>query len=148
MLGELEIGTLQNPVAAGVTATVEGRGIRVGGPRLLEEINAPEVGAAAVACDLAAVLAERDILRFGTELVKRNPEVGAIVLECTNMIPYARALSDVDGVLAVSTPSATILPGRPAAPPSGAAGVSQDSADAVFFTVATAEAVFAPLTTV
>lgn len=38
--------------------------------------------------------AERDILRFGSELVKRHPEVGAIVLECTNMIPYSRALSE------------------------------------------------------
>jgi len=49
-----------------------------------------------VTMDVAA--AERDILRFGSELVKRNPQVGAIVLECTNMIPYARALSEHVGL--------------------------------------------------
>ncbi len=38
--------------------------------------------------------AERDILEAGMELVRQHPDVGAIVLECTNMIPYARALRD------------------------------------------------------
>ncbi len=42
--------------------------------------------------------AERDIIRFGSELVKRHPEVGAIVMECTNMIPYSRALSEHLGI--------------------------------------------------
>ena len=41
--------------------------------------------------DVAA--AERDILDAGAALVAAHPEVGAIVLECTNMAPYARALS-------------------------------------------------------
>lgn len=40
--------------------------------------------------DMAA--AERDILNAGEELVGRHPEVGAVLLECTNMCPYARAL--------------------------------------------------------
>jgi Asp/Glu/hydantoin racemase len=41
--------------------------------------------------DVAA--AERDILDAGAALVAAHPEVGAIVLECTNMAPYARAVS-------------------------------------------------------
>jgi Asp/Glu/hydantoin racemase len=43
---------------------------------------------------LDAALAERDILDAGETLIKAHPEIGAIVLECTNMTPYARALSD------------------------------------------------------
>jgi Asp/Glu/hydantoin racemase len=43
---------------------------------------------------LDAAAAERDLLAAGEALVKRHPEVGAVVLECTNMIPYARALGD------------------------------------------------------
>jgi len=39
-------------------------------------------------------LAERDILAAGDELVARHPEVGAVLLECTNMAPYALALSE------------------------------------------------------
>ena len=42
---------------------------------------------------LVAAAAERDMLNAGAMLVARHPEIGAIVLECTNMIPYARALS-------------------------------------------------------
>jgi hypothetical protein len=42
--------------------------------------------------DVAA--AERDILAAGDALVAAHPDVGAIVLECTNMVPYARALSE------------------------------------------------------
>ena len=38
--------------------------------------------------------AERDILEAGDELVRGHPEVGAVLLECTNMVPYARALSE------------------------------------------------------
>ena len=37
-------------------------------------------------------LAEQDILAAGRALVERNPDVGAVVLECTNMPPYATAL--------------------------------------------------------
>jgi aspartate/glutamate racemase len=36
--------------------------------------------------------AERDVLRAGERLVAAHPDVGAIVLECTNMCPYAAAL--------------------------------------------------------
>jgi Asp/Glu/hydantoin racemase len=42
--------------------------------------------------DLAA--AERDILDAGDQLIVRHPEVGAVLLECTNMCPYARALRE------------------------------------------------------
>jgi len=35
----------------------------------------------------------RDVLDAGEKLVAKAPEVGAIVLECTNMAPYARALA-------------------------------------------------------
>ena len=41
--------------------------------------------------DVAA--AERDILAAGDELVARHDDIGAVLLECTNMVPYARALS-------------------------------------------------------
>jgi Asp/Glu/hydantoin racemase len=37
--------------------------------------------------------AERDILDAGEALVTRHPEIGALLLECTNMSPYARALA-------------------------------------------------------
>jgi aspartate/glutamate racemase len=41
--------------------------------------------------DVAA--AERDILAAGDQLRAQHDGIGAIVLECTNMVPYARALS-------------------------------------------------------
>ena len=41
--------------------------------------------------DVAA--AERDILDAGDLLVSRHENIGAVLLECTNMVPYARALS-------------------------------------------------------
>jgi hypothetical protein len=41
--------------------------------------------------DVAA--AERDILCAGEALVATHRDIGAIVLECTNMVPYARSLS-------------------------------------------------------
>lgn len=44
--------------------------------------------------DLDVALAEQDILDAGRRLLARNPEIGAIVLECTNMPPYAAALRD------------------------------------------------------
>jgi len=42
--------------------------------------------------DMDVALAERDVVDAGKALVVRHPEVGAIVLECTNMPPYAAAL--------------------------------------------------------
>lgn len=44
--------------------------------------------------DLDIAAAEQDILDAGRDLVARHPEVGAIVLECTNMPPYAAALRE------------------------------------------------------
>jgi Asp/Glu/hydantoin racemase len=43
-------------------------------------------------------LAQQDILDAGRELMERHPEVGAIVLECTNMPPYAAALQEATGL--------------------------------------------------
>jgi hypothetical protein len=43
---------------------------------------------------LDAALAERDITEAGEALLARHPDTGAVLLECTNMVPYARALSD------------------------------------------------------
>jgi Asp/Glu/hydantoin racemase len=40
--------------------------------------------------DVAA--AEQDILEAGDALLKKHPDIGAVLLECTNMPPYARAL--------------------------------------------------------
>ncbi len=42
--------------------------------------------------DLDVDAAERDLVAAGQTLVARHPEVGAVVLECTNMPPYAAAL--------------------------------------------------------
>ena len=38
--------------------------------------------------------AEADMLAAGDALVSRNDDIGAVLLECTNMGPYSRALSD------------------------------------------------------
>ena len=48
--------------------------------------------------DMDVALAEADILDAGRRLVEADPSVGAIVLECTNMPPYARALRDALGL--------------------------------------------------
>jgi hypothetical protein len=42
-------------------------------------------------------LAQQDILDAGRALVAAHPEVGAIVLECTNMPPYAAVLREAVG---------------------------------------------------
>lgn len=42
--------------------------------------------------DVAA--AEQDLLDAGRDLISRHPEVGAVILECTNMVPFARLLSE------------------------------------------------------
>ncbi|MCC6533447.1 MAG: aspartate/glutamate racemase family protein [Burkholderiales bacterium] len=42
--------------------------------------------------DMDIALAREDIVAAGRTLLARHPEVGAIVLECTNMPPYAAAL--------------------------------------------------------
>lgn len=43
--------------------------------------------------DLDVALARADVLDAGADLVRRHPEVGVVVLECTNMPPYAAALA-------------------------------------------------------
>jgi len=42
---------------------------------------------------LDVALALADMLDAGRRLVERHPEVGAVLLECTNMCPYARPLA-------------------------------------------------------
>jgi Asp/Glu/hydantoin racemase len=44
--------------------------------------------------ELDVEAAERDILEAGETLLARQPQVGAILLECTNMAPYARRLAE------------------------------------------------------
>ncbi|MCM0019297.1 MAG: aspartate/glutamate racemase family protein, partial [Tagaea sp.] len=44
--------------------------------------------------DMDVAAAERDVVGAGVDLVSRHPEIGALVLECTNMPPYAAALAD------------------------------------------------------
>jgi len=48
--------------------------------------------------DLDVALAEQDILTAGRELLAAHPDIGAIVLECTNMPPYAAALQAACGL--------------------------------------------------
>jgi len=42
--------------------------------------------------DMDIALAQRDVVEAGKALVAQNPDLGAVVLECTNMPPYAAAL--------------------------------------------------------
>ena len=48
--------------------------------------------------DMDIALAERDILDAGQRLVAAHADLGAIVLECTNMPPYAHALREATGL--------------------------------------------------
>jgi Asp/Glu/hydantoin racemase len=48
--------------------------------------------------DMDVALAAQDILDAGRTLVEHHPDVGAIVLECTNMPPYAFALREALGL--------------------------------------------------
>jgi len=50
------------------------------------------------ACTLDQVAAERDVVVAAHRLLDRNPDVGAIVLECTNMPPYAPAVRRATGL--------------------------------------------------
>ncbi|MGI4951261.1 MAG: aspartate/glutamate racemase family protein [Janthinobacterium lividum] len=47
--------------------------------------------------DMDIGLARQDVVEAGRALVDRHPEVGAIVLECTNMPPYAADLQAATG---------------------------------------------------
>ena len=42
--------------------------------------------------------AEEDVTDAGRRLLAKSPDVGGIVLECTNMAPYARALTETLGL--------------------------------------------------
>lgn len=48
--------------------------------------------------DLDVEKAEGDLIRVARRLVEQNPEVGAIVLECTNMPPYAHSIHKAVGL--------------------------------------------------
>ena len=48
--------------------------------------------------DMDIDMAERDLVNAALDLVARHPEVGAIVLECTNMPPYAAAVQAATGL--------------------------------------------------
>ena len=48
--------------------------------------------------EMDVALAEQDVVSAGEALVSQHPEVGAIVLECTNMPPYAAALKAAVGL--------------------------------------------------
>jgi len=48
--------------------------------------------------DMDVAAAARDVLGAGRRLMAAHPDIGAIVLECTNMPPYAHALREALGV--------------------------------------------------
>jgi Asp/Glu/hydantoin racemase len=48
--------------------------------------------------ELDPVAAEADLLEAAERLLALHPEVGAILLECTNMCPYARAIAERTGL--------------------------------------------------
>ncbi len=48
--------------------------------------------------DMDVAIAEQDIIDAGRALVSSNPDIGAIVLECTNMPPYAATLREALGL--------------------------------------------------
>lgn len=48
--------------------------------------------------DLDTDLARADVVEAAQALVRANPDLGAIVLECTNMPPYAAAVAEATGL--------------------------------------------------
>jgi len=44
--------------------------------------------------DLDVAKSRQELVRVTTRMVRQNPEIGAIVLECTNMTPYAAAIQE------------------------------------------------------
>lgn len=48
--------------------------------------------------ELDVDLAEADNVEAARALVADHPDVGAIILECTNMVPYARAIREATGL--------------------------------------------------
>jgi Asp/Glu/hydantoin racemase len=77
--------------AAGVTSDVPVVGTDEAGTEFTRVILGDEMD-----YDLEA--ARRDLLAAGDALVTRHPNTGAIVLECTNMVPFAADLSAHLGV--------------------------------------------------
>lgn len=52
----------------------------------------------AIKNDLNVDLARQDVVKASLELMNRQVDIGAIVLECTNMSPYAAAVADATGL--------------------------------------------------
>lgn len=48
--------------------------------------------------ELDVELARQDLIDAGCELVRANPDLGAILLECTNMVPYAADIARATGL--------------------------------------------------
>ena len=48
--------------------------------------------------DMDVGLARQDVVQAALDLVARHPDVGAIVLECTNMPPYAADVQAATGL--------------------------------------------------
>jgi hypothetical protein len=48
--------------------------------------------------EMDVVAAERDLMKGGEEMVSKHPDVGAVVLETANMLPFTRALSQHMGL--------------------------------------------------
>jgi Asp/Glu/hydantoin racemase len=44
--------------------------------------------------ELDAEKSKVELVKVATRLISENPDVGAIVLECTNMTPYAAAIQE------------------------------------------------------
>ena len=76
---------------AGVPADIPIAGVEPGGEFFRVIVNAEK------RC-LDVALAQREVIAAGRTLLARHPDVGAIVLECTNMPPYAAPLQAQTGV--------------------------------------------------
>lgn len=48
--------------------------------------------------ELNIKLAREDLIRAGKALLDENPDMGALILECTNMVPYAADLREALGI--------------------------------------------------
>ncbi len=81
--------------------------------------------------DLDLAAAERDVVEAGVQLKARVPDLGAVLLECTNMPPYRAALAralglpvhDILTVLAERAPGVVAWPAASAAGPGSARGL-------------------------
>jgi hypothetical protein len=75
--------------AVGASADLPIEGVDAGGELALRLLNNDAT--------LDTVAAQRDVVAAARRLIARRPEVGAIVLECTNMPPYADAVRRATG---------------------------------------------------